>query len=318
MRRRQFVQYAGFGGFGLALGVGDRVLAALSPQGLEPGSARPNLQTFVFEVTNVGRDGQEKERRVHQAHLFAESLQDGLSINMVAIPKGRFLMGAAATERSSLDSERPQHRVTVPSFFMSQQTVTQVQWRWVASLPQVKRVLPFHPSHFKGDDLPVESVSWFDAMEFCDRLSQHTGSTYRLPSEAEWEYACRAGTTTPFHFGETVTSQLANYGGTFTYALEAEGAYRQSTASVESFSHNAFGLSAMHGNVWEWCADTWHDSYHGAPKRSVAWVNEGHVDWRSLRGGAWADTPDQARSATRSGYPAASLNRMIGFRVCCA
>lgn len=318
MRRRQFVQYAGFGGFGLALGVGDRVLAALSPQALEPGSPRLDLQTFAFEVIKVSRDGQEQARQTQQAQFFAEALEDGLAINMVAIPKGRFLMGAVAAEPSSLDSERPRHPVTVPSFFMSQQAVTQAQWRMVARLPQVKRVLPLNPSHFKGDDLPVESVSWFDAVEFCDRLSQHTESTYRLPSEAEWEYACRAGTTTPFHFGETVTSQLANYGGTFTYALEPEGTYRQSTTSVESFSHNAFGLSAMHGNVWEWCADHWHDSYHGAPSRGLAWVKGGQSDWRSLRGGAWSDTPDQARSANRSGYPAASLNRIIGFRVCCA
>lgn len=318
MRRRRFIQYAGFGSVGLAIGLGDRALAAFSPQGLGSGNPRSNLQTFAFEVINVGRDGQEKDRRYHQAHFFSEALKDGVSIDMVAIPNGRFLMGAATNEQSSLDSERPRHQVTVPSFFMSQQAVTQAQWRVVASLPQVKRGLPLHPSHFKGDKLPVESVSWFDAMEFCDRLSQHTGSTYRLPSEAEWEYACRAGTTTPFHFGETITSQLANYGSTFTYALEAEGNYRQSTASVESFSHNAFGLSAMHGNVWEWCADNWHDSYHGAPKRSVAWVKGGKADWRSLRGGAWSDAPAQARSANRSGYPAASLNRIIGFRVCCA
>jgi formylglycine-generating enzyme required for sulfatase activity len=318
MRRRRFVQYAGFGGFGLALGLGDRVLAAFSPQGWELDSTRSDLRTFAFDVINVGRDGQERDRRTHQAQFFAEALEEGVSIDMVAIPKGRFLMGATTKERSSLDRERPQHRVAVPSFFMSQQAVTQAQWRRVAALPQVKRSLRLNPSHFKGAELPVESVSWFDAMEFCDRLSQHTGSTYRLPSEAEWEYACRAGTTTPFHFGETITSELANYGGSFTYAAEAEGHYRQSTTSVESFLHNAFGLSSMHGNVWEWCADTWHDSYRGAPSRGVAWVNGGHADWRSLRGGAWSDTPDQMRSANRSGYPAASLNRMIGFRVCCA
>ncbi|PSB26315.1 formylglycine-generating enzyme family protein [Stenomitos frigidus] len=318
MRRRRFVQYAGFGGVGLAVGLGNRSLAALSPTNLDLGSTRSNLQTFAFEAINVGRDGQENDRRSHQAQFFAEALEAGLTIDMVAISKGRFLMGAATTERSSLDSERPRRRVTVPAFFMSQQPVTQAQWRMVATLPRVKRGLPLNPSHFKGNDLPVESVSWFDAVEFCDRLSKHTGSTYRLPSEAEWEYACRAGTTTPFHFGETITSQLANYGSAFTYALESEGDYRQSTAPVDGFSYNAFGLGNMHGNVWEWCADTWHDSYSGASSRSVAWVNGGTSDWRSLRGGAWSDTPDQARSAKRSGYPAAALNRIIGFRVCCA
>ncbi|XGV99095.1 MAG: formylglycine-generating enzyme family protein [Leptolyngbya sp. BL-A-14] len=318
MRRRRFVQYVGLGGFGLATGLGNRALAALLPNSAGTTNPRSNLQTFAFDVLTVNREGQAVAHQSHQAQFFAEALEGDAAIKMVEVPTGRFLMGAPATERSSLESERPRHRVAVPSFFMSQQAITQAQWRTVAALPQVKRSLRSNPSHFKGDYLPVESVSWFDAMEFCDRLSQHTGAAYRLPSEAEWEYACRAGTTTPFHFGETITSQLANYGSAFTYAAEAEGEYRQSTTVMESFSHNAFGLSGMHGNVWEWCADTWHDSYHGAPSRSVAWVNGGKADWRSLRGGAWADTPDQTRSATRSGYPAASLNRMIGFRVCFA
>ena len=120
---------------------------------------------------------------------------------MVAIPGGSFTMGAPKNERYSSDRESPQHQVTVQSFLMGKYPVTQAQWKAVAALPKVNRDLKLEPSKFKGDDLPVEQVSWYDAVEFCDRLSQHTGKQYRLPSEAEWEYACRAGTTTPFHFG---------------------------------------------------------------------------------------------------------------------
>ncbi|MGR3279524.1 formylglycine-generating enzyme family protein, partial [Acaryochloris marina NIES-2412] len=108
-------------------------------------------------------------------------------------------------------SEEPQHPVNVSGFYMSRYPVTQVQWRQVTDMEPVKRELKPNPSRFKGDRNPVEQVSWYDAVEFCDRISQHTGRHYRLPTEAEWEYACRAGTTTPFHFGEMITTELANY-----------------------------------------------------------------------------------------------------------
>ncbi|NEO21280.1 MAG: formylglycine-generating enzyme family protein, partial [Moorea sp. SIO4A5] len=125
---------------------------------------------------------------------------------MVAIPEGSFIMGSPETEEGHTNDESPQHRVTVTSFFMGKYPVTQAQWQAVAALPQVNRELEPDPSHFKGKNRPVEQVSWYDAVEFCERLSQYTKRPYRLPSEAEWEYACRAGTTTPFHFGETITT----------------------------------------------------------------------------------------------------------------
>jgi formylglycine-generating enzyme required for sulfatase activity len=171
----------------------------------------------------------------------------------------------------------------------------------------------------------VENVSWEDAMEFCSRLSQRTGRTFTLPSEAQWEYACRAGTTTPFHFGETITSNLANYDASFIYANGPKGEYREQTTPVGMFPANAWGLQDMHGNVWEWCLDHWHDSYEGAPTDGSAWVDgEGLIGEdtsdrpRLLRGGSWFYVPQDCRSACRLRY--LPVNRVVssfGFRVCC-
>ena len=126
-------------------------------------------------------------------------------------------MGSPEDERERYSNESPQHEVTVKSFFMGKYPVTQAQWKVVAALPQVNRKLNPDPSIFKGNDRPVETVSWYYAVEFCDRLSKLTGKSYRLPSEAEWEYACRAGTTTPFHFGKIITTDLANYNGNYNF-----------------------------------------------------------------------------------------------------
>lgn len=318
MKRRQLIQYAGLGGLGLFAGVGNKALSSVITPDQSSSNLFEGFQSFNFDYIKINQQGQEIDRHFHQAHYFTADLGNYAFLEMVAVVGGRFVMGAPDAEKFSSPSESPQHQVSVPPFFMSRYPVTQSQWRAVATLPKVNRDLVAAPAYFKGDALPVESVSWLDTVEFCDRVSQHTGSTYRLPSEAEWEYACRAGTTTPFHYGKTITSEFANYGATYTYASEAEGNYRQSTTPVGSFAPNAFGLHDMHGNVWEWCADHWHDDYTNAPKDNRAWVNGGNKEWRSLRGGGWADYPSQIRSARRSGYPADSLNRMIGFRVCSA
>jgi formylglycine-generating enzyme required for sulfatase activity len=144
--------------------------------------------------------------------------------------------------------------------------VTQAQWRAVAALPKINTDLDPDPSYFNGANRPVEQVSWDEAMEFCRRLSKKTGRDYRLPSEAEWEYACRAGTNKPFHFGKRITSDLANYNGNSVYGNAPKGKYREETTPVGSLKvANAFGLYDMHGNVWEWCADGWHENYEGAP-----------------------------------------------------
>ena len=243
-----------------------------------------------------------------------------IGLEMVAIPGGTFMMGSPPEELEHQDNESPQHSVTVQPFFMGKYQVTQAQWRFVAQLPQVNRELEQDPSHFKGDNRPVESVSWEDAVEFCDRLSQYTGRTYRLPSEAEWEYACRAGTTTPFHFGETITTDLVNYNGNYTYGQGSKGVYRKETTEVGSFGvANNFGLYDMHGNVWEWCQDDWHSDYEGAPIDGSAWLNnEENNNGKLLRGGSWVTFPGNCRSAFRLNYSLDDGNGYLGFRVVCS
>lgn len=323
MKRRQLIQYAGIGGIGLFAGLGEGAFALRRPadKASNAGMLKDrfgNLQSFEFEIVQIDRQGQEIDRQFRQARFFTVDLGNQVLLDMVAVNSGNFLMGATNGEKYATGREFPQHRVDVQPFFIGKYPITQAQWQAVAAFPKVNRDLDAHPSHFRGDRLPVESVSWLNAMEFCDRLSNFTGVSYRLPSEAEWEYACRAGTETPFAYGETITSQVANYGSEYAYAAESVGEYRQATTPVGQFLPNGFGLHDMHGNVWEWCADLWHDSYAGAPTDSRAWLQGGNSDWRSLRGGGWSDYPSRSRSAQRSGYPVDGLNRIIGFRVCTA
>jgi formylglycine-generating enzyme required for sulfatase activity len=245
------------------------------------------------------------------ARYFTEDLGDGVILEMAAIPGGSFMMSSPENEARGRNNESPQHQVTVPSFFMEKYPVTQVQYQ---------TIMGTNPSLFKGSNRPVECVSWDNAVAFCEKLSQITGKTYRLPSEAEWEYACRAGTTTPFHFGETITTDLAKYNGNYTYGQEPKGVYRRETTEVGSFGvANNFGLYDMHGNVWEWCQDNWHSNYEGAPIDGSAWLGiEKNTNTRLLRGGSWVSNPVVCRSASRSynflGY--SSYN--IGFRVVCS
>ncbi len=167
---------------------------------------------------------------------------------------------------------------------------------------QYQAVMGNNPSHFKGDNRPVEKVSWDDAIAFCQKLSQLTGAQYSLPSESQWEYGCRAGTTTSFSFGDTLTANQATFSG------------KGQTTDVGTFPANAFGLYDMHGNVWEWCLDTWHDNYNGAPTDGSAWIEN---DNRSqlLRGGSWDLNPVNCRSSYR--YRSARVYRYYycGFRV---
>ena len=267
----------------------------------------------------LGKPSLRTARRSGQAEYHREDLGNGIALDLVQIPSGSFMMGAPEDEGERLDRESPQHRVNVSKFWMGKYTVTQFQWKAVAVLPKVGRDLDPDPSKFKGGILPVEQVSWSDAIEFCQRLSKKTGRDYRLPSEAEWEYACRAGTTTPFHFGETITADLVNHDGNYTYGSGPKGSYRQQTTPVGSFkAANAFGLYDMHGNVWEWCMDEWHEDYWGAPTDGSAWLSSEKRKLHVVRGGSWDDYPWYCRSAYRSGfYPVNRLNR-IGFRVCCS
>ncbi|MBE9028363.1 formylglycine-generating enzyme family protein [filamentous cyanobacterium LEGE 11480] len=313
MRRRKFIQYAGLGGVGFLLVPHNRLLASALPESELRKDIR--LDSFDFNVTTVDQFGQIKQTKKHTAKYFPASLNAAEQLEMVAIAPGRFAMGASPTESQAKRHEFPRHRVKLPAFFMSKTPITQSQWAVIAALPAVKQELDPAPSHFTGSDRPVESVSWLDAVEFCDRLSQYTGRQYQLPSEAQWEYACRSGTGTAFNTGATITSELAEYVGTYAYQAEATGNHRQSTMPVGRFSANAFGLYDMHGNVWEWCADSWHKSYRGAPKDDQAWVSQQHAQCRTIRGGSWLNAPAEIRSASRSGYLEKSLNRTIGFRV---
>jgi formylglycine-generating enzyme required for sulfatase activity len=293
------------------------------------------LQSFEFETAtleggtkqsdilgNLFRRGEQRiewviRKQQRQAYQWVEQLGDEMTLEMVSIPTGSFIMGAPEDELKRQTSERPQHRVNISDFLMGKYPVTQAQWRFVANLPQIKRKLKRGPSRFKGDRRPVERVNWWDAVEFCDRLSVYSGCEYRLPSEAEWEYACRAGTTTPFHVGETITTDLANYRGTETYGQGPKGQYRQKTTDVESFPANAFGLHDMHGNVWEWCLDHWHGSYEGAPEDGSAWLSRDQNSFRVLRGGSWDDDPRGCRSATRFYIIPDGVDLSFGFRVVC-
>lgn len=237
-----------------------------------------------------------------------------VSIKLVKIPAGSFLMGSPPKEQGD-SFESPQHLVTLESFWMSETPITQDQWRLIATQPKVKQALNLDPSYFKGPNRPVERVSWHDTIEFCHRLSQYTGRHYTLPSEAQWEYACRAGTTTPFNFGETINPELANYDATDAYGDSPEGTYREKTTDVGSFLANAWGLHDMHGNVWEWCLDHWHENYEGAPSDGTPWVNGGDEAGWSLRGGSWFNLPWDCRSACRGRWHRGAGCNGVGFRV---
>jgi formylglycine-generating enzyme required for sulfatase activity len=279
------------------------------PPGLAP-------HTFRLETARILRVGNtwEVQRQPLQLEGALEDLGGGVSLPLVRIPAGEFVMGSPDAEQGRSSDEGPQHRVRLREFWMGQTPITQAQWR---------AVMGTNPSEFKdqldSDQRPVERVNWREAMAFCRQLADRTGRDYTLPSEAQWEYACRAGTTSPFAFGGTITPELANYDGNYTYAGSPKGVYCEQTTAVGAFPANAWGLQDMHGNVWEWCLDHWHGSYASPPGDGSAWVDSEDKNnaKRLLRGGSWDYVPGSCRSAYRSRSRPDYANNDVGFRVVC-
>ena len=291
------------------------------PEAAEPPPATIPLQHFATSTCLLRQEGGRwsMERRSLQVEGYREELGEGVALTMVKIPAGSCLMGSPGNEPERSEDEGPQHEVTLGAFWMAQTPITQAQWRVVAGWQKVERDLKPDPSRFKGANRPVEQVSWFDALEFCRRLSQRTAQRYGLPSEAQWEYACRAGSTTPFHFGATLTPELANYNGNDAYGNGSKGTYREQTIEVASFPSNGWGLHDLHGNVWEWCADHWHDRYNFAPGDDQPWLIPAAADDepRLLRGGSWFSSPRYCRSAFRNLALPDNADNIVGFRVFC-
>lgn len=316
--RRQVLKGMGLTGIGIGTVGLVKIVQEFSSKPL------PSAKTKQFEFVTVNDRGEEIKLETATAQYIAEDLGNDLILEMVEIPGGTFMMGTDDGEIERLVKkfdveyfrwERPIHEVSVSPFLMGKYPITQAQWKAIASLNKIDLDLKPDPSYHKGDELPVEKVTWYECVEFCKRLSQLTGREYKLPSEAQWEYACRAGTTTPFHFGASITTELANYNGNYVFASEPKGQYRSETTAVGQFPPNAFGLYDTHGNVWEWCADDWHSNYEGAPSDGSAWISDDNNATKILRGGSWDFNPYACRCANRLNLIARDFNLIVGFRV---
>ena len=267
---------------------------AFPADGAEPRPAKFPLSTV-----------QAKECQLAWAKSLDQRIETSNSVGMKLslIPPGQFTMGSPPDEEWHRDGE-VLHRVTLSkAFYIGTTEVTQAQWL---------ALMGENPSFFEDEDLPVETVTWDQAAEFCRKLSDKEGQTYRLATEAEWEYACRAGTETPFHTGPTITPKQANYDGNHKYGNGPKGPFRETTTPGNTFAPNAWGLHDMHGNVWEWCAD-WYAEYPKGPATDPTGPSEGQR--RIMRGGCWINFPAICRSANRASVPPVSWNFHLGFRV---
>ena len=251
-------------------------------------------------MRSVGPLSEAAERFLKPKDVFREC--DQFCPEMVVVPAGSFMMGSPASEEDRFDTEGPQHRVTIArSFAVGRFAVTFDEWdACVADGGCDYR--PEDEGWGRGRR-PVINVSWDDAKLYLSWLSKKTGKAYRLLSEAEWEYVTRAGTTTPFWWGSSISPNQANY-----------GEYREHTVPVDSFEASPFGLYQVHGNVWEWVEDRWNRSYSGAPTDGSAWTG-GECDLRVLRGGSWNFGPGYLRAAIRVGDVAGNRIYYFGFRV---
>jgi formylglycine-generating enzyme required for sulfatase activity len=328
--RRKFLQYLGYGGIGV-ITVG--LFAVLRKNNTD---SFP-LETFSFETVKVDPEGNIIKRETKQGTQFAVDLGDDVFWDMVKIPGGTFIMGSPETEARRRDNEA-QQEVTVNDFYIGKYEVTQEQWQ---------AIMGNNPSyHDKGGKYPVEKVSWDDCQEFCEKISQKTGVSFTLPTEAQWEYACRSPLTPlnkgenypPFYYGETLSTDIANYNGKYVYGKGKKGIDRGKTTEVGSFPANGFGLYDMHGNVWEWCQDDYQKKYQANNNNFQQAVNKVNANvvmlvsassnpiilnaqnsqFKSLRGGSWGLIPDDCRSAYRFNYLSREYRSYVnGFRVVC-
>ena len=297
---------------GVTDGIRTAVNQLLANQQKQERLSSRSLPTEPIPVSAPNR----QTRTVAKPQSLTINLTDRISLEMIAIPGGKFWMGSPDGEGN--DSERPRHEVTIAPFFMSKYPITQAQYH---------AVMGKNPSFLKekGEKRPVGRVCWHDAIAFCQELSSRgvhkvslkENRQFSLPSEAQWEYACRAGTETPFYFGETISTEQANYNGNYSYGSGKKGTYREHATDVGTFPPNKFGLYDMHGNVWEWCADYWHDNYEDVSKDGSAWLIASNDSNRVLRGGSWVDYPRSCRSGFRIGSSPDDRYDFFGFRVVC-
>ena len=282
-----------------------------------PEPFKPALSEYTFEVARIGSGGEVIERSTGKAKCFRERIGDEL-LEMVEIPGGRFVMGSPDHEDGRHDDEGPQREVNLKTFYMGKHEITQAQWRAIAASEKINRDVALSPARFRGDKKPVERVSWPEAVEFCLRLSRLTGRAYRLPTEAEWEYACRAGMETPFCCGVNISDDVVNYNSSFPYGNAPSVEGRSTTTAVGSLGYaNNFGLFDMLGNVWEWCQDVYRPSYEGAPADGSAWLGRDNMP-RVIRGGSWRAQATDCGSAARNSSAPLTHEDDIGFRVVCS
>lgn len=270
-----------------------------------PKSVPLTLEKFQFQTATTNNLGKIISKETLEREQYKENLGDGVFLYMVSIPGGTFIIGSS--EKEGNEEEKPQVEIQVKPFFMGKFEITQAIWQFV---------MGYNPSYIKDDDnLPVDTISWEDAMLFCERLSQLTGRTYRLPTEAEWEYAARSGTTTRFAFGDNISPEIVNYDGLSPLDSVPKGLFRQKTVPVGSLGFaNKFGLYDMHGNAFEWCLDVGSDNYKEIPTDGTSRETPYNLS-RVLRGGAWYYSASEARSAARGSTRGTSKLKVSGFRV---
>jgi len=265
------------------------------------------------EAERLAREEAEKEEaeRLKAGRAFRDC---DVCPEMVVVPPGSYRMGSPPSEQGRDSDEGPAHQVNIAySFAVGVHEVTFEEWDACVAGGGCNGHTPGDRGWGRGQR-PVIDVSWEDAQSYLQWLSGKAGKSYRLLSESEWEYVARAGTTTPFHYGSTISTEQANYNGNYTYGSGGKGVSRGKTVAAGSFPPNAFGLHDVHGNVWEWVQDCVNVNYQGAPDNGSAWES-GDCSRRVLRGGSWDLEPWLLRSANRGGNAAGNRNYSIGFRV---